>query len=65
MHKSKSPRNATGDEPDHIIRLGPNTDSYNFLLMCISIGEVQLIERVTSALKPMGLSIPTRLRRSY
>ena len=47
--------NATGDETDHSIRLGLNTDSYNFFLMCVSKGEAQLTERVTGALKAMEL----------
>ena len=55
FQKDKAPRNATGYEPEHSIRLGPNIDSYNFFLMCVSKGEVELIERVTSTLKSMEL----------
>ena len=40
---------------EHSIRLGLNTYSYNFFLMCVSKGKAQLTERVTGALKAMEL----------
>ena len=55
LRKYKAPRNTTGDEPEHSIRIVPNTYSYNFFLMCISKGGSQLIETATGALKAMEL----------
>ena len=51
MWKYKDPRNSTGDETEHSIRLGPNTDSYK----SVSKVEAQFTEGVTGALKFMGL----------
>ena len=46
-----SPRNATGDEPENSKILGPNTDSSNFFLMCVSKGEAKPTEMVPGALR--------------
>ena len=54
--KIKASRITPGDEPEHSIRLGTNTDSYNFFLMCVSTVELQLTERVTGAFKAMELN---------
>ena len=47
LSKYKDPRNATGNEPEHRIRLSPDTDSYNY----VSMVEAQFTEGVTGALK--------------
>ena len=44
-----------GDEPEHSKIIGPNTDSYNFFLMCVLKGGAKLTERVTGSLKAMEL----------
>ena len=58
LRKAKAPRNATGNEPGHSIRLGPNTDSYNFFLMCVSKGEAQLTKYFWSCYGTSSFNAP-------